>query len=76
MIKHLADVFQDSFGLTNQPRQSIETKETRLLLVESLIEVDEEILNEVFVFLNNKYQLAANLEVELLNRFYKASKKL
>ena len=76
MIQFLADVIQDSAGLTNQPEQAIQSKQTKLLIVETILEMDSIELDLVFNELDAKYQLTTNLSNELLNRFRTESNRL
>jgi len=76
MIQFLADMVQDSAGLTNQPEQTIQSKQTKLLIVETILEMDSIELDLVFNELDTKYQLTTNLSNELLNRFRTESNRL
>lgn len=76
MIQFLADMVQDSTGLTNQPEQAIQSKQTKLLIVETILEMDSIELDLVFNELDAKYQLTTNLSNELLNRFRTESNRL
>lgn len=72
MINYLADVLEDETGLSNSPDRVID--ENRLLVVQSLLEVDKEILAEVFAYLNQRYKIKGQLSQELRERFYNISK--
>ena len=72
MINYLADVLEDETGLTNSPDRAID--ENRLLIVQSLLEVDKEILAEVFAYLNQRYKIKGQLSQVLRERFYNVSK--
>ena len=76
MIQFLADMVQDSAGLTNQPEQTIQSKQTKLLIVETILEMDSIELDLVFNELDTKYQITTNLSNELLNRFRTESNRL
>lgn len=72
MINYLADVLEDEAGLTNYPGKVIE--DNRLLLLQSLLEIDKEVQAEVYAYLNQRYKITGQLSNELRERFYNVSK--
>jgi len=72
MINYLADVLEDETGLTNQPLQTIQ--DNKLLIVESLVEIDKDILYSVYDFIENNHKITNKLCNELQRRFEVESK--
>jgi len=72
MINYLADVLEDETGLTNRPLQTIQAN--KLLIVESLVEIDKEILYSVYDFIENNHKITNKLCNELQRRFEVESK--
>ena len=71
MINYLADVLEDETGLTNQPLQTIQ--DNKLLIVESLVEIDKDILYSVYDFIENNHKITNKLCNELQRRFEEES---
>ena len=72
MINYLADVLASETGLTNRPLQTIQSN--KLLIVESLVEIDKDILYSVYDFIENNHKITNKLCNELQRRFEVESK--